>query len=153
MTFALPGVEEHEADSDGVCEQLSHLLQATGYVAALSKLTVCNALPPTCPPSCLLFYLPFLSSLCHPPFFFHASFFFFFGRVTVSTTSSLTHSTSYFLSQLLTFIFFPSLLQPPFLQCVCLREEQVGLAGGLQRILVGLMKVLGYSFIARTCKT
>lgn len=29
MTFALPGVEEREADSDGVCEHLSHLLQAT----------------------------------------------------------------------------------------------------------------------------
>lgn len=38
MTFALPGVEEHEADSDRLCEQLSHLLQAMGYVAGLSKL-------------------------------------------------------------------------------------------------------------------
>lgn len=45
MTFALPGVEEREADSDGVSEQLSHLLQAMGYVAGLSKLTVCNVLP------------------------------------------------------------------------------------------------------------
>lgn len=42
MTFALPGVEEREAGSDGGCEQLSHLLQAMGYVAGLSKLTMCN---------------------------------------------------------------------------------------------------------------
>lgn len=71
MTFALPGVEEREADSDGVCEQLSHLLQAMGYVAGSSKLTVCNALPPSLhasrPPS-------FLSLTYHPPFFFYAPF-------------------------------------------------------------------------------
>lgn len=62
MTFALPGVEEREADSDGVCEQLSHLLQAMGYVAGLSKLTVCNAplpsLPASHPPSLSVINLP-----------------------------------------------------------------------------------------------
>lgn len=102
MTFALPGVEEREADSDGVCEQLSHLLQAMGYVAGLSKLTVCNALPPSLPPSCLLSHLPI-----PPPLFLprSLSLHFFLGPLTASATSSLTLSTSCYLSQL--FIFLP----------------------------------------------
>lgn len=128
MTFALPGVEEHEADSDGVCEQLSHLLQATGYVAALSKLTVCNTLPPSCPPFCLLFQLPFLSSLCHPPLFFHAS-----SRATFFWPSDclsyiLSDQFCFILSQpTAAFIFRPpSALGSFFAVCVCLRGEQVG---------------------------
>lgn len=36
MTFALLGVEEREADCDGVCEHLSHLLQAMSCVAETS---------------------------------------------------------------------------------------------------------------------
>ena len=100
MTFALPGVEEREAYSDRVCEQLSHLLQATGYVAGLSKLTVRSALPPSLsptlspalPPSLSVFTasLPFSSSLpfsllfawpayclshilCHPLYFMQSA--------------------------------------------------------------------------------
>lgn len=38
MTFALPGVEEHEADSDRLCEQLTHLFQAEDCVAGWAKL-------------------------------------------------------------------------------------------------------------------
>lgn len=38
MTFALPGVEEHEADSEGSVNSYHILLQAMGYVAGLSKL-------------------------------------------------------------------------------------------------------------------
>lgn len=146
MTFALPGVKEREADSDGVCEQLSHLRQAMGYVAGLSKLTVRNALPPSLPPSRWLCRLPFLSSLClFPPSFFHAPFLstFFPGPLTVSSTSSLTLSASCCLSQLLTFIFLPPSAPASFsFQCGSLRSEQVGLAAGWQWICVVFVNVL-----------
>ncbi len=106
MTFALPGVEEREADSDGVCEQLSHLLQAMGYVAGLSKLTVCNAFPPSLPSS----HPPSFSTVNLPPDLFLSrslSFCFFLGPMTVSTPSSLTLSALCYLSQLFTFICLP----------------------------------------------
>lgn len=94
MTFALPGVEEREPDSDGVCEQLSHLLQTTGYVAGLSKLTLCNALPPSLPPSFSFATLPPSPFLPRP-----LSLYFFPDPLTVSSTSSLTLSASCYLSQ------------------------------------------------------
>lgn len=87
MTFALPGVEEREVDSDGPCEQLSHLLQAVHDAARLSMLTVCNLLLPLS----LLLVFPFflkllLLVLFLPPFFV--------SSLTASATSSLTHALS-----------------------------------------------------------
>lgn len=106
MTFALPGVEEREADSDGVCEQLSHLLQAMGYVAGSSKLTICNAPPPSLPAS----LPPSFSVINLPPSLLLSrslSFYFSLGPMTALAPSSLTLSALCYLSQLFTFIFFP----------------------------------------------
>lgn len=147
MTFALPGVEEREADSDGVCEQLSHLLQATGYVEGLSKLTVCNALPPSLPPSLSVVTLP--PSLSLP-------------RSLSSLLSWPTDCLSHILSDPLCFMLpqpaaylylspslCPSLL---FFQCGRLRGVHVGLADVWPWISDLLVHALMYSSIARTFK-
>lgn len=146
MTFALPGVEEREADSDGVCEQLSHLLQAMGYVAGLSKLTVCNALPP----SCRLSHLPTLP----PPLFLPHSFsLYFFSWPTDCFSHILSAPLCFMLPQSTVYLsptLCPSLLF--FFQCGSLRGEQVGLADGWKWISVVFVNILLYSSMARTFK-
>lgn len=112
MTLALPGVEEREADSNGVCERLSHLLQATSY-SWFSVHTVWNLL--------LLLYNLFAAS---PSSFYKSSsdsllFFslvlctFFLVLFTISSVFFLTSSSLYFF---LPFIFYaPCLLLLLFL--------------------------------------
>lgn len=113
MTFALPGVEEREVDSDGPCEQLSHLLQAVDDAARSSMLTVCNLLllshllvfPSILP---FLVFLPLLLVPFLHPFLFCVS------SLTASATSSLTHALS-----ATAHLFFLSSIPPPLCVCVC----------------------------------
>lgn len=93
MTFALPGVEEHEAESDRLCEHLSLWLQATGLCGWFVKAPL---------------YVMFPLSLSHPP----ASFTLPFSPLSSwpadcrTATSSPVFSASCYHGQLFTFIFF-----------------------------------------------
>lgn len=147
MTFALPGVEEHEAESDRLCEHLSLRLQATGPCGWFVKA-----------PLYVMFSLP----LCHPP----ASFTLPFSPLSSwpadcrTATSSPVFSASCYHSQLFTFIFFhPSAPAPSFFSFFSpatglksLRGAGRGLAGEWRCIWLVLENVLLCSSMARAFK-
>lgn len=138
MTFALPGVEEHEADSDRLCEQLSHFTPGHGLCGWFVKAWL---------------YVMFCLPLSHPLASSTLPFSLLFSWPNDCRSHIPSDPLCFMLPQPTVYLYlFPSLCTSLLFFFWSPRGGQVGLADDWQWISVVFVNVLMYSSMARTLR-